>query len=98
MLIVIEEFFAAKAGDSRRVRLHAESPQRHIDVVNPVVSDVATAKVVPPTPNARQHVRAIRHQRRGAHPAVEVELWRRLAGLCLANRSAALAVPGLRYQ
>ena len=56
------------------------------------------AEVVPPAPNAGQHVGLIGHHRRGTDPQVVVERLGRLGGLGMADRFALLTVPGFRDQ
>src|SRR6185312_14571428 len=98
LLIVVEEIFSAQASDRRGMRFDAQTPQRDVDIMYAVVADVAAAEVVPPAPDAMQQVRAIGRLRRRAEPQIEIELRRRLAGRRLADRVAALAVPGLGDQ
>src|SRR5262249_29062088 len=59
LLVIVEEILASQAGDALWVRGDSQSPQRDIDVVNAIVADVATAKVIPPSPDARQQIGAV---------------------------------------
>src|SRR5690349_7570708 len=48
LLVVIEERLAAQAGRLRGMRRDAQAPTGDIDVMDAIVADVSTAKVVPP--------------------------------------------------
>jgi hypothetical protein len=95
LLVVVEEILAPQAGDALRVRGDAQPPQRDVDVVDAVVADVAAAEVIPPSPDARQQVGAVRYGRRRTKPEIEIQMLGWVGRFLLADRAAQLAVPGL---
>ena len=95
LLIIIEKGLAAEAGDAGRVRRHAQSPECDVDVVDAIIADISTAKVIPPAPDAVQQVGPPRHGLGRAQPGVKIEVFGRCGWLRVTDGSAALAVPRL---
>ena len=54
LLIVIKVVFTAETGDSIGMSLNSEPPQSHIDIVNAIITSIAAAEVIPPTPDSMQ--------------------------------------------
>ncbi len=54
LLIIIKVVLTTKAGDSIGMSLNSEPPQSHIDIVNAIITSIAAAEVIPPSPDSMQ--------------------------------------------
>src|SRR5690606_32807920 len=98
LLVVVDEILAAQGRHRGGVCGEAQSPAGDVDVVDAIVADVTTAEVIPPAPDAGQHVGAVGNLGSRPEPEVEVEGGGGPAGFGLANVPPLLTVPGLGYQ
>jgi hypothetical protein len=51
LLIVLEKIFGSITPYPVGQPIDSKSPERDVDIVDPVVADIATSKVVPPSPD-----------------------------------------------
>lgn len=56
LLIIVKIVFLTEARHAAWMRINTKSPQRDVDIVNTVIANVATAKVIPPPPDTGQQI------------------------------------------
>ena len=78
------------------MRIDTQPPQRDVDIVHAVISDITTAKVVPPAPHAVQQIGTPRHDRCRTKPRVKIQGLGWCSRLGFSNRATTLAVPCFR--
>src|SRR4029077_5857813 len=95
-LPVVLEMKALAHGRHTRREVDAEKPPRAVDLVRPVVADLARAPVREPVPVVVDDVVAIRGARRRPLPELVVEIRGNGRGLSLADADARVGVPTAR--
>src|SRR5207244_105991 len=74
----------------------AEEPSRNIDLVRPVVADLARSPTREPVPVVVDDVVAIRRPRRGPLPEIVIEIRRHRRDLPVTDTAAGVGVPRAR--
>src|SRR6185295_6233694 len=96
LLVVIEHEMSADGADLGRI-FHAESPARHVHLMDALVSHVAIAVLPEPVPVVMESIAREFMLGRGAEPEIVIHaLWNRLDRLA-ANRVAPLEAKAARH-